>query len=48
MMLTVLLINNYKANFLNLLKNDIKEELKDKNLEIKVEEPVEIEENNAI
>ena len=48
MMLTVLLINNYKANFLNLLKNDIKEELKDKNLEIKGEEPVEIEENNAI
>ena len=28
MMLTVLLINNYKASFLNALKNDIKEDLK--------------------
>lgn len=35
MMLTVLLVNNYKSNFLNVLKNDIKEELKDKNLEVK-------------
>ena len=37
MMLTVLLVNNYKSNFLNILKNDIKEELRDKNLEIKEE-----------
>ena len=48
MMITVLLINNYKTNFLNLLKNDIKEELKDKNLEIKIQEQIEIKENNAI
>ena len=37
MMLTVLLINNYKANFLNRLKNDIKEELRTQNLEEKEE-----------
>ena len=35
MMLTVLLINNYKASFLNALKNDIKEDLKEHKLEIK-------------
>ncbi len=27
MMLSVLMVNNYKKNFLNTLKNDIKEEL---------------------
>ena len=48
MMLTVLLINNYKSNFLNVLKNDIKEELKDKNLEIKEELIGGNEENNTI
>ena len=26
MMLTVMLVNNYKSHFLNMLKNDIKEE----------------------
>ena len=45
MMLTVLLMNNYKSNFLSILKNDIKEELKDKNLEVKEESSQEIIEN---
>lgn len=48
MMLTVLLINNYKSNFLNILKNDIKEELKDQNLEIKEEIVAENSENDMI
>ena len=48
MMLTVLLINNYKTNFLNILKNDIKEELKDKNLEVREDITTENTENNAI
>lgn len=33
MMLSVLMINNYKKSFLTALKNDIKEELKDQYLE---------------
>lgn len=48
MMITVLLVNNYKTNFLNVLKNDIKEELKDKNLEIREDITTENTENNAI
>lgn len=35
MMLSVLMINNYKKTFLNALKNDIKEELYQKELEKK-------------
>ncbi len=35
MMLSVLMINNYKQTFLNALKNDIKEELYQKELEKK-------------
>ena len=37
MMLTVLLVNNYKTNFLNILKTDIKEELRGYDLEVKTE-----------
>ena len=48
MMLTVMLVNNYKRHFLNMLKNDIKEELKVQNLEIKEESIEEIQENNPI
>ena len=48
MMLTVMLVNNYKSHFLNMLKNDIKEELKVQNLEIKEESIEEIQENNPI
>lgn len=48
MMLTVLLINNYKASFLNALKNDIKEDLKEQHLEIKEVVLPENEENNVI
>ena len=48
MMLTVLLINNYKSNFLNILKTDIKEDLKERNLETKPEITVENTENNDI
>ena len=48
MMLTVMLVNNYKSHFLNMLKNDIKEELKVQNLEIKEESIEEIQENNQI
>ena len=48
MMLTVLLINNYKASFLNALKNDIKEDLKEHKLEIKEVILPENEENNTI
>ena len=48
MMVTVLLINNYKSHFLNTLKNDIKDNLKEHNLEIKTEKEPEITENNAI
>ncbi len=33
MMMTVLMINNYKKTFLNSLKNDIKAELQDKKLD---------------
>jgi hypothetical protein len=33
-MLSVLMVNNYKKTFLNTLKNDIKEELKDYHLEM--------------
>lgn len=40
MMLTVLLINNYKSHFLNILKNDIKEQLKEHNLET-IDSPLE-------
>lgn len=35
MMLSVLLINNYKKSFLNALKNDIKEEISTYHIEIK-------------
>ena len=35
MMLSVLMINNYKQTFLNALKNDIKEDLYQKELEKK-------------
>ena len=48
MMLTVLLVNNYKSNFLNILKNDIKEELKDENIPIKTEQIEENTQNNPI
>lgn len=48
MMLTVMLINNYKASFLNALKNDIKEDLKEQKLEIKEVILPENEENNTI
>ncbi len=48
MMLTVLLINNYKASFLNALKNDIKEDLREHHLEKKEVVLPENEENNAI
>ena len=48
MMLTVMLVHNYKSHFLNMLKNDIKEELKVQNLEIKEESIEEIQENNPI
>ena len=34
MMLSVLMINNYKRNFLERLKTDIKEELKEYHLEV--------------
>ena len=33
MMITVLLVNNYKSDFLNALKKDIKEDLKEENVE---------------
>ena len=36
MMLSVLMINNYKKSFLNTLKNDIKEELKSYTLEVPI------------
>ena len=48
MMLTVLLINNYKASFLNALKNDIKEDLREHHLEKKEVVLPENEEKNAI
>ena len=48
MMLTVLLVNNYKSNFLNILKTDIKNDLKERNLEIKEEITIENAENNDI
>ena len=48
MMLTVLLINNYKSNFLNILKTDIKEDLKERNLEAKPEITLENSENSDI
>lgn len=48
MMLTVLLVNNYKSNFLNILKTDIKDDLKERNLEIKEEITIENAENNDI
>ena len=48
MMLTVLLVNNYKSNFLNILKTDIKDVLKERNLEIKEEITIENAENNDI
>ena len=35
MLLSVFMINNYKSRFLNMLKNDIKEELNTYHLEIK-------------
>lgn len=41
MMLSVLMINNYKKNLLNALKSDIKEELK----EIKIDESYNIQNN---
>ena len=44
----LLLINNYKASFLNALKNDIKEDLREHHLEIKEVVLPENEENNAI
>lgn len=47
MMLTVLLVNNYKSNFLNILKTDIKDDLKERNLEIKEEITIENAENNV-
>ena len=48
MMLTVLLVNNYKSNFLNILKTDIKNDLKERNLEIKEEITIENAESNDI
>ncbi len=45
MMMTVLMINNYKKTFLNSLKNDIKEELQDKKLEKTTVDTLENEEN---
>lgn len=46
MMLSVLMINNYKKTFLNALKNDIKEELINYHLEIKeLEEEISVQEN---
>ena len=40
MMLSVLMINNYKKSFLNVLKNDIKEDLKEHSLPI-IQEQIE-------
>ena len=48
MMLTVLLISNYKASFLNTLKNDVKEELKTQKLAQNEEILPENTENNGI
>lgn len=48
MMLTVLLINNYKSNFLNRLKEDIKEELRNQKIEVREEIEIENEPNDAI
>ncbi len=39
MLLSVLMVSNYKKNFLNTLKDDIKQELTEFHLEIKVPEP---------
>ena len=39
MLLSVLMVSNYKKNFLNTLKDDIKQELTEFHLEIKVTEP---------
>lgn len=45
MMMTTLMINNYKKTFLTSLKNDIKDELNDYKLEIKAETNLNNEEN---
>ena len=47
MMITVLLVNNYKSDFLNALKKDIKEDLKEEKLEVKEEIIPEIGENSV-
>jgi len=44
MMLSVLMINNYKSNFLTVLKNDIKEEVNNYHLEVNSEETNNLEE----
>jgi len=41
MMLSTLMINNYKKSFLNKFKNNIKEELNDDKLEIKNKDNIE-------
>ena len=46
-MITVLLVNNYKSDFLNALKKDIKEGLKEEKLEVKGEIIPEIGENSV-
>lgn len=45
MMLSILMINNYKKHFLNSLKNDIKEELREYHLPIVVVEEENYEED---
>lgn len=45
LMLSVILINTYKAHFLNTLKNEIKEELKTQKIEVFTEEEAENSEN---
>lgn len=37
MMMTTLMVNNYKRNFLNILKNDVKDELKNYHIPIVIE-----------
>ena len=48
MMLTVFLVKNNNSNFLNILKVDIKEDLKERNLEAKPEITLENSENSDI
>ncbi len=44
-MLSVLLINNYKSHFLNIIKNDIREELTNYKLDKVIPQDTEIPEN---